>query len=83
MALDAFNVGLGQQLFHLVFEVLPYQIVFDNRNDQDFPKLWHGLVRENPTVNNFRAGKQRKDRHQKECNQYEQNDSRSARVSSR
>ena len=63
MAPDAFDVGSGEQPFHLILKFLSYQIVFQNRYDQDFPELWHGLVSKNPAVNNFCSGEQRGDRH--------------------
>jgi hypothetical protein len=63
VAPDAFDVGSGEQPFHLILKFLSYQIVFQNRYDQDFPELWHGLVSKNPAVNNFCSGEQRGDRH--------------------
>jgi hypothetical protein len=49
----ALDTGFDEERFHFILKFLSYEVVFQNRDDQDFPELWHGLVSENPTVNNF------------------------------
>ena len=51
----ALDTGFDEELFHFILKFLSYELVFQNRDDQDFPELWHGLVGDNPTVNNFCA----------------------------
>jgi hypothetical protein len=36
VAPDAFDVGFGEQSFHLILKLLAYKVVFQNRDDQDF-----------------------------------------------
>lgn len=58
MTPDPLDVGFGEQSFHLILKFLAYQVIFQNRNDQDFPEFWHGMVCENPTMNNLCSGNQ-------------------------
>lgn len=70
MAPDSLDVGFGEQSFHLILKFLAYQVVFQDRDDQEFPEFWHGMASENPTVNNLRTGNQWRGQHSKnaECN---------------
>lgn len=61
MTPDPLDVGFGQQSFHLILKFLAYQVIFQNRDDQDFSEFWHGMVCENPTMNNLCSGNQGRD----------------------
>lgn len=61
MTPDPLDVGFGEQSFHLILKILAYQVILQNRNDQDFPEFWHGMVCENPTMNNLCSGNQGRD----------------------
>lgn len=69
MAPDALDAEFGEQPFHFILKFLAYEVIFQNRDDQDFLELWQGLVRKNPTVHNFRTGKQRR-RNRRQGSQY-------------
>ena len=67
MAPDALDAGFREQSFHFILKFLAYQIVFHNSDNKDFLELWHGLASVNPRVNDFRAGKQRRDNYGHNC----------------
>lgn len=54
---DTFDVRFGKKPFHFILKFLSYEVVLQNRDDQDFLEFWHGLVPD-PVVNNFRVTKQ-------------------------
>lgn len=60
MAPDSFDVVFSEQSFHLILKFLAYEVVFQDRDDQNRPELWHRLVGENPAVNNLCAGNERR-----------------------
>lgn len=36
MAPDTLDAGFGEKPFHLILKFLPYEVVFQNGDDQDF-----------------------------------------------
>ena len=56
MAPDALDARFGEQPLHFIFKFLAYEVVFQDSDDKNLLELRHGLIGENPTVNNFCTG---------------------------
>lgn len=67
MTPDTFDAGFGQQPFHLILKFLSYEVIFQNRDDQDFFEFWQRLIRHDPAVNNFCASEKWNDRQDKKA----------------
>jgi hypothetical protein len=53
VAPDTLDARFGEQSLHFVFKFLANEEIFHDSYDQNLPELRHGLVCENPTVNNL------------------------------